>query len=165
MSSQELVSGVFAGVALLYLAAIATYLIVRKRGDHLPPQASFIVGFLCAVAGAFCGYFFTGALGFTFDIPGTGIKGTAAGGFGGFVLLMLLWRLEERAAAKERKAAQQAAAKENEAAQQAAAKEKEAAQQATAKEYEDKTKREAEKEERASQAAQLLMGRPSSNHS
>lgn len=90
MSGNDLASWVFGAVSLLYLAAIATYLIVRKRSDALPPAAEFIIGFLCAVAGGFCTYFFTGKLGLNFEIPGTGLKGDAAGGIGVFVLVLVL---------------------------------------------------------------------------
>ena len=176
MSNQELVSWAFAAAALVYLAGIATYLMVRKRGDNLAPPASFIVGFLCAVAGGFCAYFFMGALGLTFEIPGTGIKGTAAGGFGAFVLVLLLWRLEGRAAAKERgQIAALQAAKEKEAArqadaekkadEQAAAETRKAAEQAAARDYEDKMKREAEQKKAANQARDVLLGRPPSGRS
>jgi hypothetical protein len=89
--TAEIASWVFAAVALIYLAIIATYLIIRTRSDALPRPAAFILGFLCAIAGGFCAYFFSGKLGLNFKIPVVGIDGNAAGGFGVLVLVLLLW--------------------------------------------------------------------------
>lgn len=91
MDNQNLASWIFAAISLLYLAGMATYLIVSGRNDELPPAANFILGFLCAVASGFCAYFFTGTLGLKFAVPGTEVNGNAAGGIGVFVLVLLVW--------------------------------------------------------------------------
>jgi hypothetical protein len=91
MPNAEIASWVFGAISLIYLGGVATYLMVRKRADTLDPAASFIVGFLCAIAGGFCTYFFSGKLGLAFEVPGTNIKGDAVGGIGVFVLVLLLW--------------------------------------------------------------------------
>jgi hypothetical protein len=91
LSNGELVSWLFSAASLFYLAGIATYLVMRRRTDKLPPAANFILGFLCAIAGGFCAYFFTGQLGLDFEVPGTNIHGNAAGGIAVFALVILLW--------------------------------------------------------------------------
>jgi len=91
MSDAALASWAFGAVSLVYLASIATYLVVRKSTNALPPIANFILGFFCAVAGGFCTYFFSGKLGLTFQVPGTNINGDAAGGIAVFVFVLLLW--------------------------------------------------------------------------
>jgi signal transduction histidine kinase len=109
MSNANVASWVFASVALLYLAGITTYLTIRQREDNLPLAASFILGFLCAIAGGFCTYFFTGELGLNFEVPLTNIKGNAAGGLAVFVLVMLLWyQIIVKPAVKASTAAEQA---------------------------------------------------------
>src|SRR5690348_6136774 len=102
MSTIELASWVFGIFCLLYLAVIATYLVVRNPEHQLPPVASFILGIFCGTAVGFCTYFFSGEFGLTFDLPGMGISGNAASSVGVFVLVLLLWRGNERAAARER---------------------------------------------------------------
>lgn len=135
MSNTEFVSYVFGGVGLLYLAAMGTYLLVRRREDWPPPAASYILGFLCAIAGGFCTYFFSGQLELNFEVPFTNIRGDAAGSIGVFVLVLLLWfrfdareraRIERARIAKEeeerrkRKEEEERKKREAEAAQDAA---------------------------------------------
>ncbi len=92
MSNANTVSWVFAGAALVYLAGIATYLTIRKADEKsLSATAAYILGFICAISGGFCTYFFTGELGLNFQVPATAIKGNAAGGLATFALVMLLW--------------------------------------------------------------------------
>src|SRR5262245_10470863 len=155
MSNPEFVSYLFGGVGLLYLAGIATYLTVRKREDWPPPAASYILGFLCAIAGGFCTYFFSGQIGLNFEVPFTNITGDAAGGIAVFVLIILLWfrfDARERArAAKEREAGQKI---KDEAERREAAQKAEAAREAARLEAERGQK------DAAARAQALLTGRP-----